>query len=171
MAERHVGLVRAVMQGREGLTRGVLLQAVEDAGGRGPRTHRSTGNVSFTAADGVAVCAAVSAQLGDLLGRPTPVVHRSLAQLQALVERRPFAHAGPGEHLVLLATVDLGPVVRQLELPEGLDVVAIHGADACVVRRTSRHPHPMPLLEGAGVDPVTSRSIGTVAHVATAAVA
>lgn len=169
MAERHVGLVRAVMQGREGLTRGVLLHAVEAAGGRDPRTHRSTGNVSFTAADGAAACAALSAQLGALLGRPTPVVHRSLTQLQALVERRPFAHASPGEHLVLLATADLESVIPQLELPAGLDLVAVHGGDACFVRRMGRHPHPMPLLEGAGVDPVTSRSIGTVEHLVTAA--
>lgn len=165
MDERHVGLVRAVMQGREGLTREVLLAAVQDAGGGAPRTHRSTGNVSFTAADGRAVCAALSARLGVLLGRPTPVLHRSLAQLQGLVERRPFAHAASGEHLVLLADVDLAPVADGLELPDGLELVAVHGDDACFVRSTNRGPHPMPLLERAGVDPVTSRSIGTVEHI------
>lgn len=163
---RHVGLVRAVMQGREGVTGDVLVAAVTEAGGTEARTHRSTGNVSFTARDGAAVCTALGARLGVVLGRPTPVLHRSLAAIRSLVARQPFAAAAAGEHLVVFATTDLRPVLAHLEVPAGLDLVGVDGEDAWFVRRATAGPHPMPLLEAAGVDPLTSRSIGTVEHLA-----
>jgi uncharacterized protein (DUF1697 family) len=166
VAERHVGFIRAVMQGREGLTRHVLLDAVRAAGGEEPSTHRSTGNVSFTAGDGEAVCTALAQRLALVVDRDTPVLHRSLAQVRELVQQRPFARSASGEHLVVLAAVDLAAVVAQLALPDELDLVHVAGCDACFVRAAPRGAHPMPLLEAAGVHPVTSRSIGTLEHIA-----
>lgn len=165
MAERHAGFVRAVMQGREGLTRDVLLDAVRTAGGASPMTHRSTGNVSFTATDGEAVCAGLSQALSAFLDRDTPVVHRSLAELRRLVRQRPFAGCADGQHLVVLAIVDLAPVLAELVPPDGLELVHAEHRDACFVRTAARGAHPMPLLERAGVHPVTSRGIGTLEHV------
>ena len=46
---RQAAFVRNVMIGREGLHRQVLLDVVERAGGRAPRSYISTGNVTFDA--------------------------------------------------------------------------------------------------------------------------
>lgn len=163
---RHVGFIRAVMQGREGLHRDVLLAAVAAAGGAGARTHRSTGNVSFSAPDGAAVCAALAERLTAFLDRPTPVLHRSLEDLRALVDRAPFAGAADGEHIVVLGARALAPALDRMDLPHGVVLLGHAGADAWFVRSESHGPHPMPLLEAAGADPVTARSIGTLEHVA-----
>ena len=97
----HVGLVRAVMQGREGLTGEVLRAMVEDAGGTDVRTFHATGNVLFRSADGGAVCDATSAAITALLGRPTPVLHRTADHLTTIVEAEFFADAADGAERIV----------------------------------------------------------------------
>ncbi len=91
----YVAFVRAVMIGREGLHRPVLLDMFERAGAADPVSYISTGNVSFTVTperlDDVVV--AVEADLARLLGRPTPVFVRLFDDLAALVDSDPFAAA------------------------------------------------------------------------------
>ena len=46
---RYAGFVRAVMLGRDGLHRPVLLDCFRSAGADRPRSYLTTGNVTFTA--------------------------------------------------------------------------------------------------------------------------
>lgn len=156
----HVGLVRAVMQGREGLTRAVLLAAVADAGGTNGATFHATGNLLFDAEDGAVVCARVATALTQLLGRETPVLHRTTARLAAIVAAAPFAGTNPdAERLVVFADADTAPAVAAVD---GF-VVALDG-DLAVVREPGA-AHPMPIVERLVDGPVTTRSIGTIAGI------
>ena len=82
-----VAFVRAVMIGREGLHRQVLLDMFARAGATDAVSYISTGNVSFSA-DAIAVATIVDrveADLEQLLGRPTPLFVRSCDALVELV--------------------------------------------------------------------------------------
>ena len=71
----YVAFVRAVMIGREGVHRSVLLAMFERAGATGTRSYISTGNVSFVVEPDRLdqLVTAVEADLERLLQRPTPV--------------------------------------------------------------------------------------------------
>ncbi|MEZ5298123.1 MAG: DUF1697 domain-containing protein [Ilumatobacteraceae bacterium] len=76
MSSIHVAFVRAVMIGREGLHRPVLLDMFERAGGSEATSYISTGNVSFPA-DPESIgelVELVEADLEQLLGAPHPAV-------------------------------------------------------------------------------------------------
>ena len=162
------------MQGREGLTREVLLDAVRAGGGAEPRTHLSTGNLSFDAMDGASVCAAVATTLSELLGRPTPVLHRTLADLRRIAARLPDEAEGALEHVVVFGPHG-GP------LPSALDALTTPGHDdhrAAVVllgrdgdtawfrRPPLPSPHPAAALERRTGKVLTARSFGSVRHTA-----
>ncbi len=163
----HVGLVRAVMQGREGLTGDVLRDLVREAGGTDVRTYASTGNLLFRSDDGAATCAATSTAVTSLLGRPTPVLHRTAAHLDTIVGRGFFATAPTGaEHIVVFVDDDVDPAED-----DGLatSLVGRVGRDLACVRASSGGAHPMPAVERLTEAPVTARSIRTVAGIVRAA--
>ncbi|MDJ0768689.1 MAG: DUF1697 domain-containing protein [Ilumatobacter sp.] len=89
----HVAFVRAVMIGREGLHREVLLDLFGTAGAREVHSYISTGNVSFELDDARLpdLVDDVERAVTDVVGRPTEVFVRSLEELQATIERDPFA--------------------------------------------------------------------------------
>ena len=166
----HVGLVRAVMQGREGLTGDVLRGIVEDAGGSDVRTFHATGNVLFRATDGAAVCEDVSAAITALLGRPTPVLHRTATHLTAIAEAGFFADAPEGaERIIVFVDAELDAEVVRSAMPGDTRVVGRVDRDVACVRPAARGSHPMPAIEALTDAPVTARSIRTVAGIARAA--
>jgi hypothetical protein len=71
---RRVAFVRAIMIGREGLQREVVLDLFREAGAIEPRNHLATGNISFAAvaADIPAITAFVEAGIVAIVGRPKP---------------------------------------------------------------------------------------------------
>lgn len=91
--DRYVGLVRAVMVGRDGLDRATLVDCFERSGAVAPRSHISTGNVTFSAdRDDVArVTTAAEQAIEAVVGRRTEVYVRSIAYLERLVDSDPFA--------------------------------------------------------------------------------
>ena len=101
----YVGFVRAVMIGRDGLHRPVLLDLPERAGVQEPTSYLTTGNVSFSAQpDRVDdVVAEMERSIESVVGRTTPVIVRPLEHLRGLVDRAPFddaPHASPRARLV-----------------------------------------------------------------------
>ena len=78
---RYVGLVRNVMQGREGLHRDVLLRLLDEAGGRSGASHLTTGNLTFDAAPARldAVVRRLEDGIAGVIGRRVPVIVRGAA--------------------------------------------------------------------------------------------
>ena len=116
--ERHAGFVRAVMVGRDGLDRSVLLECFRAAGADRPRSYLATGNVTFSveakAVD--AVRQSVEHNIEDVVGRRTEVAIRSIAHLQRLIDRDPFAeYPDAVEHEVSFLTAHFEP--SSIDLP------------------------------------------------------
>ena len=86
--ERHVAFIRNVMIGRDGLTREVLVKAVDDAGGLDPRSYLSTGNVSFTAPAKTlpALERRLETSITAIRGQNEPIFIRSIAYLTELAD-------------------------------------------------------------------------------------
>ncbi|MGI9528819.1 MAG: DUF1697 domain-containing protein [Acidimicrobiia bacterium] len=93
VAARHVGFVRNVMIGREGLHRQVLLDLFSDAGGQAPRSYISTGNISFSApeSDLPLLIASVEEGIAAVIGRHEEVFVRRISALERIVASDPFA--------------------------------------------------------------------------------
>ena len=83
---RYVAFVRAVMVGREGLHRPVLLDVFADAGAGNPSSHLATGNVSFDISPRSLprLTRHVDAALSAVVGRDIEVFVRSLDHLRAV---------------------------------------------------------------------------------------
>jgi uncharacterized protein (DUF1697 family) len=88
------------MVGRQGLTKAVLLELAEDAGGRQPRSYLATGNLSFYLAppDVARFKEGIEQRIAGVIGRYEPVFIRSVSALQTLAEIEPFA-AYPKEEI------------------------------------------------------------------------
>jgi len=88
----HVAFVRAVMHGRDGLHRTVLVDCFERAGATDVQTHLTTGNVSFVAraASVRRIVRKAEAAIGEVVGRRTEVFVRTVDELLALRAREPF---------------------------------------------------------------------------------
>lgn len=171
----HVAFVRAVMIGREGLHREVLLDMFEQAGGADAVSYISTGNVSFTAgpAEIGALVERVEHDLADLLGRETPLYVRTLDELRELVDGHPFA-AAPFENVYArLVTFFRSGVPERIVLP----VEAPNGDWSVFARRprellsvTRARPDRQPqdpggLIQRLAGEPVTTRAIGTIERI------
>lgn len=167
----YVGFVRAVMIGRDGLHRQVLLDIVERAGGADAASYLTTGNISFTATpdrlDGIV--AGIERGIERVVERPTPVFVRPLDHLVDLLERRPFdAAPHPTPHARLVALVrdrfrdDFEvPIVS----PEGdYHVFAVDGGEvfSITIDTGGRVRDPGGLIERSAGEPVTSRAVGTI---------
>lgn len=167
----HVAFVRAVMIGREGLHRQVLLEIFGRAGGHDARSYISTGNVSFTAPerDVPALVEVVEAGVAEVVGRPTPVYVRRLDELEALIAADPFAEspiARPAERTVAFFR---SGVPASIEVPSWSDrgdiaVVATGPREVFCVNQEvdGRLRGPGGWIQRIGGEPVTTRAWSTV---------
>ena len=172
----HVAFVRAVMIGREGLHRDVLLDMFERAGATDPISYITTGNVSFTceASQLDDIVATVESDLELLLGRPTPLFIRTASELGGLVDRDPFAETPFDDPIAFEVTLvrDRVPdhVDLPLESPRGMwSVFAADDRHIFSVQRRvdGRSQSPGGVIEGLVGEPVTTRSITTLERIVT----
>ena len=92
--ETYVGFVRAVMLGRDGLHRSVLLNLFRDAGAANVVSYITTGNVSFDAdLDGLdGLVSHAERGIERVVGRRTEVFVRAADALAAMQDDDPFQH-------------------------------------------------------------------------------
>jgi uncharacterized protein (DUF1697 family) len=172
----YVAFVRAVMIGREGLHRAVLLAMFERAGAKDATSYLSTGNVSFSVRPEHldAVVEGVEAELELLLGRPTPVFVRSLDALVALLDGEPFAAAPFDDVHARLVTFFRASVPAELTLPlvapnGDWSVFAAGAAEVFSVtrERADRQPQdPGGVIQHLAGEPITTRAVGTLTRIA-----
>jgi uncharacterized protein (DUF1697 family) len=164
-ADRHVAFIRAIMIGREGLHRDVLLDLFREAGAGNPVSYIATGNISFEAPPRRVdvIARRVEAGIEAIAGRPKPLFVRSLAHLAAMVDADPFATAPFGDGVGGEVVFMLGRVPA-LELP----IVSPSG-DLCVFAASdrelfavSRTDPPGGRIERLTGEPVTVRAWSTV---------
>jgi uncharacterized protein (DUF1697 family) len=161
----HVGFVRSIMHGRDGVTADVLRDEARRAGADTVATYHSTGNVIFRAEDGAAVCEHLTRVLSPLVERDTTVVHRTAGDVAALVRADPFAAAplNAAELIVVFSSVPLDTDEIRSVLPKGLGLLDVHSAaDAAFWRADRAGPHPHPVIERLTGAPATARSISTI---------
>lgn len=171
----YVGFVRAVMIGREGLHRHVLLDIVERAGGANAVSYISTGNVSFEIDDAALpeMIEAVEMGIGEVVARPTPVFVRSLDRLRTLVDDDPFSAAPFDEVRARLVTFFRTGVPASLELPMTASngdrpVFAAGSGEVFSVTQAwpDRQPQdPGGVIQAAAGEPVTTRAVGTIERI------
>jgi uncharacterized protein (DUF1697 family) len=115
---RRVAFIRAVMIGRDGLHREVLLDLFREAGAIEPRNHLTTGNVSFAARgeEVPRIVEHVERGIEAVTGRPKPLYVRALDHLERLTRRGPPADRphGDGRTLELIMLPVDAP---EVELP------------------------------------------------------
>lgn len=165
LAGWHVGFVRSIMHGRDGVTADLLRDEARRAGAGTVATYHSTGNVIFRAEDGPAVCAHLTRVLTALVERDTTVLHRTAGDVAELVRANPFAAAplAAAELVVVFSSVPLDTDEVRSVLPEGLGLLGVHGAaDAVFWRGDRAGPHPHPVIERLTGASATARSISTV---------
>jgi uncharacterized protein (DUF1697 family) len=127
-------LLRAVNVGGTGkLPMSVLRQLCEDAGFDGVVTYIQSGNVVFRSRLGEAkVKQLLEKSLLTKMGKPVDVLVRTLAELEALVRRNPFARAAPNQLLVLF--LDRAPpksALAELVIP-GREEVKLSGREVFI---------------------------------------
>jgi uncharacterized protein (DUF1697 family) len=174
-AETFVAFVRAVMIGRDGLHRDVLLDIFERAGGSDAMSHISTGNVSFRVPPARVddVVADVEMALEGLLDRPTPVFVRPLDELVALLDADPFADEPFADVYARLVTFFRDTVPDTLSLPLNApnDDWSVFGAGPREVFSVTRAwPDRQPTDPGGVIqrvagELVTTRALGTVERI------
>ena len=171
--ERHAGFVRAVMLGRDGLHRSVLLAAFLDAGAVQPRSYLTTGNVTFAAARSSidTIRRSVEEQLEAVVGRRTEVAIRAISHLDGLVESDPVApYQDAVEHEVSFLTAPIEPSSMDLpiESPRGhVTVVALTPTEVFAVGKeiAGRREGAGGFVERTLGQRVTTRSWRTVVRV------
>ena len=174
-ARTFVAFVRAVMIGREGLHRTVLLDMFERAGATATRSYISTGNVSFTVdpARLDTVVAAVESDLERLLGRATPLFVRSLDELRAMLADDPFAAEPFDDVYARLVTFFRLAVPTTFELPMTAptgDWSIFAGTPTEVFSVTRAWPDRQPkdpggVIQRTTAQLVTTRALGTIERV------
>lgn len=114
----HVAFIRAIMIGRQGLHREVVLDLFRDAGALDPVSHLATGNVSFRAhpRDLDDIVGHVEEGLEATAGRPKLLYVRRLTHLVAMVDADPFA-AAPSHDAPQREVVFVPGRVPPIELP------------------------------------------------------
>lgn len=170
----HCVLIRNVMVGRRGLSREVLLDAFESAGGAEVRSILATGNVVFRAADpdAAAVVERAARQLWEAIGLREPLVLRHLAELRALQAAQPFADAPTDEVHERFVSFFPPGATFELSLPwvsarRDLELLGRSGPQVYgVTRRTSgRSGAPNALLERRTGQRCTTRNWNTVERI------
>ncbi|HET7902231.1 MAG TPA: DUF1697 domain-containing protein [Candidatus Nanopelagicales bacterium] len=170
---RWAALVRNVMVGREGLTRAVLLDALQRSGGARPESLLTTGNLRFDAASREAplVVGRLEERLESILGRRELVAARSQDSLLELLALDPFAgfSADEWECEVAFLRHD-APAIRPASLGDSgrtvLLAVRTREVVAARPRTGGRRPHVNRLLEHATGRPATARGWSTLQRLA-----
>lgn len=166
-------LIRNVMLGREGLSRGVLLDVIAAAGGSEPRSYLTTGNVTFWAArsDIDAVTGAIESGIEQVVGRREMVAVRSMRWLRALTAEDPFQQFLGEEWETEVAF--LRHTAPRVDSDRLLDsrrtvLVEIRAREILAARpRTGTgRPHVNRLLEQVSHSPATSRGWSTLQRIA-----
>lgn len=119
MSTRYVAFIRAVMIGREGLHRQVLLDIFSEAGANHPVSYISTGNVSFEVSPDrlEAVVEEVAHEISEVVARPTEVFVRSEPDLRSMVASDPYADQPLSVDHGAEVTFFLDAVPPNLDLP------------------------------------------------------
>lgn len=169
---RCVAFIRAVMVGREGLHRPVILDIFERAGAGDAVSHLATGNVSFDLdpADLGRLQTAVEGALSDVVGRRIDVFIRSLDHLQGTDAERIYGMAPFGEVRDRLVTFFHEPPVFATFTPPALvqkdrtAVLLVDGCDVFSVTRMldGRFGSPGGFFERESGQRMTTRGWGTV---------
>ena len=173
--DTYVAFIRAVMIGREGLHREVLLDMFGRAGAADAVSYIATGNVSFSADAGAVttIVDRVETDLEQLLGRPTPLFVRSLDHLVALVDADPFDDEpfdAVYARLVTFFQVSVpGSLPLPLVAPNGdWEVFAAGRGEVYSVTRAwpDRQPtDPGGIIQRTTGEPVTTRALGTIERI------
>jgi uncharacterized protein (DUF1697 family) len=168
---RRVAFVRAIMIGRDGLHRELVLDLFRDAGAIEPRNHLATGNISFTAlsADIPAIAARVEACIEAIVGRPKPLYVRALDHLQRLVADDPFRDApfeSADREVVFLPPDPLRPDLPLVSRSGRTSVFASNGSELFAVCQPDEGPGA--LAERALGAPVTVRAWSTIQKIVAA---
>ncbi len=171
---RHVGFVRNVMIGREGLHRPVLLAAVAAAGGEDPVSYISTGNVTFdlAAAKVASFQSDLEHRIATVIGRHEPVFIRTFAELAELYERNPFEPPPlPNTH-ERVVTFCAMPTADLLDLPfvterGDLSIFAAAGCEVFSANRlvAGRTRAPGGIIERMLGTQVTTRAWSTIERI------
>lgn len=175
--ETYVAFIRAVMTGREGLHRDVLLDMFDRAGAADAVSYIATGNVSFTATAGAVttIVDRVETDLEQLIGRPTPLFVRTLAELRAVLDSEPFANEPFDLVHARLVTFFRHSVPTSLPLPMTApngDWEAFGAGRGEVFSVTRAWPDRQPqdpggVIQRTAGEPVTTRALGTIERILT----
>ena len=163
---QHVAFLRNVNQGQRGQpSTADISAAFTAAGAPDAQTFQSNGTVVFVAADPGRVAEAAREHLARHAGIDTPVMTRSLAFVEEIVDRNAEAADFSRRELTLFAPpgrpYDVEAVAAQATR-RGCAVVE-HGVDWAVVRNDAdRQSNGTPALEAALGVPATSRGLPTL---------
>lgn len=162
------------MIGRDGLHRNVLLDIIERAGGEEATSYLTTGNISFRVEPVRLddIVATIEAELESVVGRPTPVMVRSLDHLLALVDREPFDDAPHPDPKALLVGMVRHRVNDSFEVPivspkGDYHVFAVDGGEvfSITIDNGGRVQDPGGLIERMVGEPLTTRAWGTITKI------
>ncbi len=168
---RRIAFVRAIMIGREGLHREVVLGLFRDAGAIEPRNHLATGNISFTAlSDDIStITGHVEAGIASIVGRPKPIFVRALDHLEGLVSADPFRDApdgGADREVIFLPAKPSRIELPLLSRSGCTSVFASNGTELFAVGHPGEGPGA--LVERALGAPVTVRAWSTIQKIVAA---
>jgi uncharacterized protein (DUF1697 family) len=170
----YVAFVRAVMIGREGLDRHVLLDMFDLAGATRSTSYISTGNVSFEAPPErvAAIVEQVESDLEHLLGRPTELFVRTLSELGHMRASEPFTPPPFDEPRDRVVTFFRDAVPEQQELPivsqrGDFSVFLASGREVFSVTReiAGRTQAPGGVIERLAGERVTTRAWSTIERI------
>lgn len=132
----HVALLRGInVGGRNKLPMAELAALFEAQGCAGVRTYIQSGNVVFSAPEALvgSLGAAISARIDDAYAMVVPVVLRSAAELETVVEANPFLARGADPAMLHVAFLSEEPdparVARldpRRSPPDAFEVVGAH---------------------------------------------
>jgi uncharacterized protein (DUF1697 family) len=169
----NVAFVRAVMHGRDGLHRTVLVDCFERAGAADVRTYLTTGNVSFVARPAAVrgIVRRAEAAIGEVVDRRTEVFVRSVDQFLALRALDAF-RASPMtvEHERIVSFLDHEPAVTLPIWSPARDFVVFAAGPRELFSVAVKYPDGTSrgsggLVERATGTRVTSRAWSTVARI------
>lgn len=174
--DTYVAFVRAVMVGRDGLHREVLLHAFLAAGATDVASYLTTGNISFRAPASTVgeIQSAVEVRLAEIVGRRTELFIRRHAELDELRRRDPFQDAPLASEFERVVTFLRGAPPDDLVLPitssDGDVVVFASGRRelfTAAVKVDGQSRGPGGIIERAIDQRVTSRAWSTIERILT----
>ncbi len=170
-AVRHIGFIRNVMTGRNGLTAQRLIDIITSSGGSGPASYRGTGNIAFDAPldDLDPIIERIEVGIAAVIGRREPVFVRSLDDLARAASTDPFAHPPIDDVHERCVTYLQSTASELAPLPVtssrgDLIVFEVDGLDVYSVTRLvdGRTTSPAPLLQRVSNALATSRNWSTI---------